>query len=270
MIVLPAAVCARQSGWGFLERPTGTSASGAKRTSDNGRFWLIADIWRRILITCAHADQSARTLLLDLDGTLVDPAPGIIGCCRHALASFGVFPSEAEDLRWAIGPPIRETFRQLLGGRGDVEEAVRLYRERYSEWGLYQAAVYPGILEALTRHLARGTRLVLCTAKSRGFAGRVVDHFALAPLLSGIYGSELDGRFEDKAELITHLLSAECLDPQDVCMVGDRKHDVIAAAKHGIPTIGVLWGYGGREELEMAGAALLIQRAAELLPDPAA
>lgn len=72
------------------------------------------------------------------------------------------------------------------------------------------------------------------------------------------------------AELITHLLQTERLQPQDVCMVGDRKHDVIAAAKHGIPTIGVLWGYGGREELEMAGAALLIQRAAELLPDPAA
>jgi len=110
---------------------------------------------------------------------------------------------------------------------------------------------------------------VLCTAKSRGFARRVVDHFGLAPLLSGLYGSELDGRFEDKAELIAHLLQAESLRPRDVCMVGDRKHDVIAAAKHGIPTIGVLWGYGGREELEKAGAAMLIERANELLPDAA-
>jgi phosphoglycolate phosphatase len=80
-----------------------------------------------------------------------------------------------------------------------------------------------------------------------------------------LYGAELDGRFEDKAELIAHLLKAESLQQEDVCMVGDRKHDVIAAAKHGIPTIGVLWGYGGREELEVAGAAMLLQRADELL-----
>ncbi len=168
-----------------------------------------------------------------------------------------------------IGPPIRESFRQLLDGRGDVEESVRLYRERYSDWGLYQAAVYPGIPEALARRRALGTRLVLCTAKVRGFARRVVDHFGLAPLLSGLYGAELDGRFEDKAELIAHLLQAEGLRPEEVSMVGDRKHDVIAAAKHGIPTIGVLWGYGGRAELEAAGAAMLIERADQLLPGAA-
>ena len=213
--------------------------------------------------------RARRALLLDLDGTLVDPAPGILGCVRHALAAFGVFPPEAEDLRWVIGPPIRQTFGQLLDGRGDVEEAVRLYRERYSEWGLYQAAVYPGVAEALAGHVALGTRLVLCTSKARVFAARVVDHFGLAQLLSGVYGAELDGRFEDKAELIAHILQVENLRPQDCCMVGDRKHDVIAAARHGIPTIGVLWGYGGREELEAAGAAMLIKRADELLPDAA-
>jgi phosphoglycolate phosphatase len=206
------------------------------------------------------------TLLLDLDGTLVDPAPGILGCYRHTLASFGVFPPEADDLRWVIGPPIREGFSHLLDGRGDTEEAVRRYRERYSEWGLYQAAVYPGIRQALAGHRARGTRLVLCTSKSRGFARRVVNHFGLTPLLSGLYGSELDGLFEDKAELIAHLLETEGLQPDCVCIVGDRRHDVIAAAAHGIPTIGVLWGFGGRAELESAGAAMLIQHADELLP----
>jgi phosphoglycolate phosphatase len=103
------------------------------------------------------------TFLLDLDGTLVDPAVGILGCYRAALASFGVFPPEDEDLRWVIGPPIREGFRQLLGAGGDIEEAVRRYRERYAEWGLYQAAVYPGVLDALARHRARGSRLLLCT-----------------------------------------------------------------------------------------------------------
>jgi len=214
--------------------------------------------------------RARSTLLLDLDGTLVDPALGILGCYRHALASFGVEPPAAEDLGWLIGPPIREGFRRLLGEGGDVEEAVRRYRERYAAWGLRQASVYPGVLEALTVHHARGTRLVLCTAKFHGFARQVVDHFGLSPLLSGVYGAELDGRFEDKADLIGHLLEAERLEPDGVCMVGDRKHDVIAAAAHGIPTIGVLWGFGGRAELEAAGAAMLIQRAEELLPVGAA
>jgi phosphoglycolate phosphatase len=214
--------------------------------------------------------RARNTLLLDLDGTLVDPAPGILGCCRHALAEFGVFPAETGNLRWVIGPPIRETFRRLLDGRGDVEEAVRLYRERYSDRGLYEAAVYPGVLEALACHRSRGTCLLLCTSKMRSFARRVVDHFGLAPYLSGVYGAEPDGRFEDKAELIGHLLEAEGLEPDDVCMVGDRKHDVIAAATHGIPTIGVLWGFGGRDELEAAGAELLIERPGELLPVRAA
>lgn len=210
--------------------------------------------------------RARSTLLLDLDGTLVDPAPGILGCYRHALGSFGVFLPESEDLRWVIGPPIRAGFSQLLDGRGDTEEAVRRYRERYSEWGLYQAVVYPGIFQVLATHRARGTRLVLCTAKYHGFARQVVDHFGLTPFLSGVYGAELDGRFEDKAELIAHLLEAEGLQPDGVCMVGDRKHDVIAAAAHGIPTIGVLWGFGGRDELESAGAAMLIQHPDELLP----
>ena len=210
--------------------------------------------------------RSRTVLLLDLDGTLVDPALGIVGCCRHALASFDVVLAEDDDLRWVIGPPIRQSFSQLLGGRGDPEEAIRLYRERYSEWGLYQAAVYPGIAEALAAHRARGTRLLLCTSKAQPFAQRVVDHFGLSPLLSGVYGAELGGRFEDKGELIGHILETEGLDPGDVCMVGDRKHDVLGASKNGIPTIGVLWGYGDRAELEAAGAALLIERADELLP----
>ena len=104
-------------------------------------------------------------LLLDLDGTLVDPARGMLGCYRHALAKFGVFPADTEDLRWVIGPPIRETFRQWLDGHGDAEEAVRLYRERYLKWGLYEAVVYPGVstrprsppAAATTAPPARGT-----------------------------------------------------------------------------------------------------------------
>ena len=211
--------------------------------------------------------RSRPTLLLDLDGTLVDPAPGILGCCRYALAKLGIPPEETGDLGWVIGPPIRDSFRRLLNGRAEIEEAVRIYRERYSESGLYEASAYPGVREALAARRAQGARLVLCTSKFHGFAKRVVEHFGFSPLLSAVYGAELDGRLENKADLIAEILVAEGLQAEEVCMIGDRKHDVLGAAAHGIPTVGVLWGYGGRDELQSAGAAILVDRPDELLAE---
>ena len=204
-------------------------------------------------------------LLLDLDGTLVDPAEGILGSCRHAMARMGRPLGEGEDLRWIIGPPIRQSFATLLDGQGDAEEAVRHYRERYSEWGLTAARPYEGVAEVLAARRQRGDRLFLCTAKAAVFAERVVRHFGFDHLLEGVYGPDLDGRLEDKAELIAHLISREGLASGDVCMVGDRRHDVLAASRNGVPTVGVLWGYGDREELSAAGAQAIIARPVELL-----
>ena len=204
-------------------------------------------------------------LLLDLDGTLVDPAEGIIGSCRHAMVRMGRPLTDDVDLRWIIGPSIRSTFARLLDGQGDPETAVGHYRERYSEWGLTAATPYAGVHAALAQRKADGARLFLCTAKARVFAERVVSHFGFADLLDGVYGPDLDGRFEDKGELMAHLLEQEGLDARQACMVGDREHDVLAAARNGVPAVGVLWGYGGREELVAAGAQVIIERPAELL-----
>jgi len=206
------------------------------------------------------------TILLDLDGTLIDPAPGILGCCRHVLEALGCPVDPEEDLRWVIGPPPRQSFARLLGGRGDPEEAVRLYRARYGVSGLFEAAVYPGVIDALSALRARGLTLIVCTSKARPFAQRIVEHFGLAPFLAGVYGAELDGRLDDKGDLIAHLLGAEGLAPEAACMVGDREYDMRAAARHGIPAIGVLWGYGDAAELQGAGATTLIASPDEL-PD---
>ena len=205
-----------------------------------------------------------KTLLLDLDGTLVDPGPGIMGSFRHALDLIGAPVPDGEDLSWIIGPPLRNTLQTLLAGGGNVEAAVQHYRDRYLAWGLYQGRPYAGILEALEQRRAAGARLILCTAKAAVIASKVVEHFGFAPLLSGVYGPDLDGRFDDKGDLIARLLEVEGLDPGEVCMVGDREHDVQAAARNGVPTVGVLWGYGGQEELERAGAAAIIAHPAEL------
>lgn len=205
------------------------------------------------------------TLLLDLDGTLIDPAEGIIGSCRHAMERMGCPLGEGEDLRWIIGPSIRLTFARLLNDRGDPETAVGYYRERYSEWGLTAATPYSGMLDVLAQRRNAGARLILCTAKAAVFAQRVVQHFGFDHLLDGVYGPDLDGRLEDKADLIAHIVEREGLAAREVCMVGDREHDVLAAHRNGIPAVGVLWGYGSREELSSAGAQVIIAQPAELL-----
>ena len=204
------------------------------------------------------------TILLDLDGTLVDPAAGIIGSCRHALEQLGCPPDPADDLRWMIGPPARESFARLVGSRADPEEALRLYRARYGERGLTDATLYEGVFEALSDLRGRGFRLIVCTSKARVFARRVVEHFGLAAVLDAVYGPDLDGRLDDKGDLMAHIFATEHLSPGEACMVGDRKYDILAAARHGVPGVGVLWGYGDEPELRSAGAVALLKRPADL------
>jgi phosphoglycolate phosphatase len=204
------------------------------------------------------ADSNRRSaLLVDLDGTLTDPAEGIVGCFRLALETLGRIAPPASELHWIIGPPLRGCFAEALGGEGDPEEALQHYRGRYSTTGLFEAVVYDGVKETLAELRAAGMRLFLCTAKPLVYAERILSHFDLEHHFEAAYGDELGGRFQDKADLIAHILEREKLEADDCCMWGDRKHDVLAASRHGIPTIGALWGYGGADELRVAGAATL-------------
>jgi phosphoglycolate phosphatase len=205
------------------------------------------------------APNRRNALLVDLDGTLTDPAEGIVGCFRLALETLGRSPPPAAELTWIIGPPLRGAFAEALGGEGDPEEALKIYRGRYSIEGLFEALVYEGVNEALTDLRATGARLFLCTAKPLVYAERILSHFDLKRHFEGAYGDELGGRFQDKADLVAHILETEALEAADCCMLGDRKHDVLAASRHGIPTIGALWGYGGADELRAAGAAALCE-----------
>jgi phosphoglycolate phosphatase len=167
----------------------------------------------------------------------------------------GCSPVAFEDLLWVIGPPLRTSFSILLGADGDLEEGVRLYRQRYADRGLFEAAPYAGIEEALAALQAR-TPLILCTSKLTMFATRVIEHFGLAGYFEDLRGSELDGRFDDKADLIADILRGRRLAPDAVCMIGDRKHDIMAARANCAASVGALWGYGGLEELVGAGATV--------------
>lgn len=195
-------------------------------------------------------------VLLDLDGTLTDPRPGIVACLRYALDRLArPSPSDAA-LAACIGPPLRASFASLLatGDRALIERAMALYRERYADSGLYDNAVYEGIPAMLQALGHGGRRLFVATSKPAVFAERVVRHFALERHFTGLYGPDLGGRLDDKAELLAHLLEAEGLAVADAVMVGDRAADVVAARANGVGVIGVLWGYGSREELLEAGA----------------
>jgi len=201
-----------------------------------------------------------RILLVDLDGTLTDPAAGIVGSFRHALEGMGQEPPPAAELTWIIGPPLRFSFARLLGGTERVEEALGIYRARYGVTGLFEASVYDGVPAALGALKGAGVRLVLCTSKPAVYAKRILERFELGLYFDAAYGAELDGRFDDKGDLIAHLLADQRLEPGACAMLGDRKHDVIGAGRHGVPTIGALWGYGGEAELAAAGAAVLCAR----------
>ena len=196
-------------------------------------------------------------LLVDLDGTLTDPSQGIVGCFRFALAAMGrPQPAEA-DLTWIIGPALRRSFAALLGGAADTEAALTFYRACYGSDGLFQATVYDGVKEALAELQAMGVRLFLCTSKPLPYAERILKRFDLARYFDAAFGAELDGRLENKSELIAHILADRRLAAGDCVMLGDRRHDVIGAGAHAIPTLGALWGYGGKDELSEAGAAAL-------------
>jgi phosphoglycolate phosphatase len=196
-------------------------------------------------------------ILVDLDGTIIDSGPGIIGSYQHALRCMGVDCPPAEDLTWIVGPPSRRSFPKLIRPDQDVEEAVRLYRDHYEEHGLFNGTIYPGMQEALSDLHALPTRLFVCTAKPQGFAERIIEHFGLGHLFEQVYGADLEGKFDDKGLLIEHIIGVEQIEPSRMVMVGDRANDMLAAARHAIPGVGALWGYGNETELMEAGATIL-------------
>jgi phosphoglycolate phosphatase len=206
-------------------------------------------------------------LFFDLDGTLTDSREGILASLRHALRLLGREPPPDAQLMRFIGPPTHDAFPELLGSRDPVlvERAIALYRERYSEVGLFEASVYPGVAEGVAALSAAGHSLRVVTSKPRIYADRMIDHFGLRPFFVEVCGSELDGSLGDKGDLIAHVLAARGLPPQSTWMFGDRKHDIAGARRNGVHGVGVLWGYGSRDELEAAGAERVYASMGELV-----
>jgi phosphoglycolate phosphatase len=196
-------------------------------------------------------------IFFDLDGTLTDPKPGITRSIQYALHRLeqSTIPTE-DQLTWCIGPPLRTSFVKLLG-EASADLAVALYRERFSEVGLYENSVYAGIRDVLSALRRSGHRLFVATSKAHVFADRIIDHFDLRDHFEHIFGAELDGTRADKSDLLAHALRTTAVDPSRTLMIGDRSHDMVGAKNNGMKGIGVLYGYGSRDELIAAGARQL-------------
>jgi phosphoglycolate phosphatase len=205
-------------------------------------------------------------LLFDLDGTLTDPFAGITESILYALNRLGRQKPKRESLGWCIGPPLKESFKKLLGCDDEkmAEVALGHYRERFGSVGLFENEVYKGIPEALGALQADDFTLYVATSKPRVFAKRIVAHFGLEGYFNEIYGSELDGTRSDKASLLAHILETEVIEASQTAMIGDREHDMIGAKENGLSGVGVLWGYGTQAELERSGAGACIRHPSDL------
>ena len=194
------------------------------------------------------------TVFFDLDGTLTDPKEGITRCIQYALEQLGGPDFSQDELVSCIGPPLRESFGRLLqtDNKERKEQALKLYRGRFATVGLFENSVYPGVRELLAD--LGSMRVFLATSKPRVYAERILAHFGLAAYFHGIYGSEMDGRFEKKPDLLRHMLTSEHLSAESTLMVGDRDHDIIAARKNACGAMGVTYGFGSIEELSSAQA----------------
>ncbi len=193
-------------------------------------------------------------IFFDLDGTLTDPKPGITRSIQYALQKLDLPVPTQDELTWSIGPPLRDSFVKLLGGDSQADLAVSLYRERFGDVGLYENAVYPDIEHILTALKASHGRLFVATSKARVFAERIIEHFGLGGYFEQVFGAELDGTRVHKGDLLAYALDNSNVDPSRALMIGDRSHDIIGAKNNGMDALGVLYGYGSRQELIEAGA----------------
>lgn len=210
--------------------------------------------------------KSYEYLFFDLDGTLTDPAEGITKSVEYALNKFGITVADRSELLCFIGPPLVDSFRDFFGfSDEDAARAVGYYREYFPEKGIFDNRVYDGIPELLAKLRTAGRTLVLATSKPEEFARRIMDKFDLARYFKHICGATFDGRISKKAEVIEYAIeTAGITDRSAVLMIGDREHDVLGAKAAGVDSLGVLFGYGDRPELEGAGATYIAESVEEL------
>lgn len=194
-----------------------------------------------------------QTILFDLDGTLTDSGEGIINCAELALRHFGLSVPSREEMRVFVGPPLHETFLKFGVPEDKTGEAIDVYRSRYIPIGKFENTPYPGIRELLERLKNEGFQLLVATSKPETTSVEILDKFDLSKYFDRICGASMDRSRSTKEAVIAYLLE-HYGNAETMVMVGDTPYDVIGANAHGIPAIGVSWGYGSVASMMDAGA----------------
>ena len=197
--------------------------------------------------------MTPKSIFFDLDGTLTDSGEGIMNCAKLALEHYGLpIPSEAE-LRTFVGPPLHESFIRFGVPAQEADNAIKIYRSRYIPIGKFENHPYEGIQDTLEKLKALGHTLYVATSKPETMSVEILEHFDMAKYFDIIAGASFDRSRSSKEDVIAYLLD-QCGDYDEKIMVGDTAFDVIGAKAHGIPTVGVAWGYGKVEDMKNAGA----------------
>ena len=206
-------------------------------------------------------------ILFDLDGTLTDPAEGITNSVAYALNKFGISVEDKRELYKFIGPPLVDAFAEYYGfSKEDSEKATAFYRETFRVKGLFENEVYDGVRELLETLKKQGKRLYIATSKPEEFTLRILKHFDLLKYFDFVAAATFDSTRNTKDKVIAYALEKLSVDDKSkVVMIGDRHHDIEGAKVNGIDSIGVLYGFGDKNELTDAGATYIAENVEDIL-----
>lgn len=211
-------------------------------------------------------NKAYKYILFDLDGTLTDPFMGITQSVQYALKYYGITVNDLQQLTPFIGPPLQDSFQDFYHfSQAQANEACNKYHERFVDIGWCENVVYEGIDSFLCEQKESGKQLFVATSKPEPLARKILDHFNLSQYFSFIGGDTMERTRSAKAEVIRYVLSAAGITSlQEAVMIGDRKHDIIGAKSVGMDSVGVLYGYGDKQELTEAGADYIIEDVEDL------
>ncbi|HHT7796574.1 TPA: HAD family hydrolase [Streptococcus suis] len=206
-----------------------------------------------------------QTILFDLDGTLTDSGQGILNSVAYALEKMGIEEPDTANLNRFIGPPLYESFSRFYQlSPEDTQSAVDAFRVYFKEKGMFENQLYPRIIPLLEELRTAGKTLVIATSKPEIFAKQILEHFGIAHYFDVIAGASLDSSRISKADVIGYAINQLEAFPKHAVMIGDREHDIEGARRHQLPAIGVLYGYGNKQEFEKAGATMIVETVQDL------
>ncbi|MHC3756655.1 HAD family hydrolase [Streptococcus suis] len=206
-----------------------------------------------------------QTILFDLDGTLTDSGQGILNSVAYALEKMGIEEPDTANLNRFIGPPLYESFSRFCQlSPEDTQSAVDAFRVYFKEKGMFENQLYPGIIPLLEELRTAGKTLIIATSKPEIFAKQILEHFGIAHYFDVIAGASLDSSRISKADVIGYAINQLEAFPKHAVMIGDREHDIEGARMHQLPAIGVLYGYGSKQEFEKAGATMIVETVQDL------